>query len=137
MFYENWGFDEWSTITTILLSVVAIIIAIWSSRSTSKAAEKQIREIKNLSALQVDVTIKQIEAEIQKMMAEVKKAGKECQEIDDINKGAGQLGDDYRNIMMRRHQENKPLRDLQIYSDCSHNLNEILNELKDLKKRLD
>ena len=132
----NWGFDEWSTIATIGLSVVAIVIAIWSSHSTSKAAEKQIREIKNLSALQVDVTIKQIEAEIQKMMAEVKKAGKECQEIDDINKGAGQLGGDYRNIMMRRHQENKPLRDLQIYSECSHNLNEILKGLKDLKKRL-
>ena len=133
----NWGFDEWSTITTIILSVVAIIIAIWSSRSTSKAAEKQIREIKNLSALQIDTSIKQIEAEIQKMMAEVKKASKECQEIDDINKGAGQLGGDYRNIMMRRHQENKPLRDLQIYSECSHNLNEILKGLKDLKKRLD
>lgn len=136
MFYEYWGFNEWCTITTIFLSVVAIIIAIWSSHSTSKAAEKQIREIKNLSALQIDTSIKQIEAEIQKMMAEVKKAGKECQEIDDINKGAGQLGGDYRSIMMRRHQENKPLRDLQIYSDCSRNLNEILNELKNLKNRL-
>ena len=136
MFYEYWGFDEWSTIATIFLSVVAIIIAICSSHSTSKAAEKQIREIKNLSALQVDVIIKQIEAEIQKMMAEVKKASKECQEIDDINKGAGQLGGDYRNIMMRKHQESKPLRDLQIYSDCTHNLNEILKGLKDLKNKL-
>lgn len=137
MFYEYWGFNEWCTITTIFLSVVAIIIAIWSSRSTSKAAEKQIREIKNLSALQIETSIKQIEAEIQKMMAEVKKAGKESQEITDIYKGGGQLGPDYRNAMMRKHQENKPLRDLQIYSDCSRNLNEILNELKKLKKRLD
>lgn len=137
MFYGYWGFDEWCTITTIFLSVVAIVIAIWSSHSTSKDANRQIREIKNLSALQIDTSIKQIEAEIQKMMAEIKKASKECQEIDDINKGAGQLGGDYRNIMMRRHQENKPLRDLQIYSECSHNLNEILKGLKDLKKRLD
>lgn len=137
MFYESWGFNEWCTITTIFLSVVAIVIAIWSSWSTSKAAEKQIREIKNLSALQIETSIKQIEAEIQKMMAEVKKAGKESQEIADIYKGGEQLGHDYRNIMMRRHQENKPLRDLQIYSECSHNLNEILKELKDLKKRLD
>ena len=136
MWELNWGFNEWCTITTIILSVVAIVIDIWSSWSTSKAAEKQIREIKNLSALQIDTSIKQIEAEIQKMMAEVKKASKECQDIDDINKGAGQLGGDYRNIMMRRHQENKPLRDLQIYSECSHNLNEILKGLKDLKKRL-
>ena len=45
MLFESWGFTEWSTIATILLSVVAIVIAIWSSRSTSKAAEKQISEI--------------------------------------------------------------------------------------------
>ena len=125
MFYEYWGFDEWSTIATIGLSVVAIVIAIWSSRSTSKAAEKQIREIKNLSALQVDVTIKQIEAEIQKMMAEVDKASKESQKIANIYKDGEQLGAEYRNIMMRKCQEEKPLRDSQIYSDCSHNLKEI------------
>ena len=136
MFYEYWGFNEWCTITTIILSVVAIIIAIWSSHSTSKDANRQIREIKQLSALQIDVTIKQIEAEIQKMMAEVKKAGKESQEIADIYKGGEQLGPDYRNAMMRKHQESKPLRDLQIYSDCTHNLNEILKSLKDLKNKL-
>lgn len=136
MYFEYWGFNEWCTITTIILSVVAIGIAIWSSRSTSKDAHKQIREIKNLSALQIDVTIKQIEAEIQKMMAEVKKAGKESQEIADINRGAEHLGPDYRNAMMRKHQESKPLRDLQIYSDCTHNLNEILKGLKDLKNKL-
>lgn len=136
MFYEYWGFNEWCTITTIFLSVVAIGIAIWSSHSTSKDANRQIREIKNLSALQVDVTIKQIEAEIQKMMAEVKKAGKESQEIVDIYKGGEQLGPEYRNERMRKLQETKALRDLQIYSDCSHNLNEILKGLKNLKKRL-
>ena len=136
MWKLNWGFNEWCTITTIFLSVVAIIIAIWSSHSTSKAAEKQIREIKNLSALQVDVTIKQIEAEIQKMMAEVDKASKESQEIANIYKGGEQLGAEYRNIMMRKFQEEKPLRDSQVYGDCSHNLNEILNELKDLKNKL-
>jgi hypothetical protein len=136
MYFEYWGFNEWCTITTIILSVVAIGIAIWSSRSTSKDAHKQIREIKNLSALQIDVTIKQIEAEIQKMMAEVKKAGKESQEIADIYRGGEHLGPNYRNEMMRKHQESKPLRDLQIYSDCTHNLNEILKSLKDLKNKL-
>jgi hypothetical protein len=136
MYFEYWGFNEWCTITTIILSVVAIIIAIWSSHSTSKDANRQIREIKNLSALQIDVTIKQIEAEIQKMMAEVKKAGKESQEIADIYRGGEHLGPNYRNEMMRKHQESKPLRDLQIYSDCTHNLNEILKGLKDLKNKL-
>lgn len=136
MWELNWGFNEWCTITTIFLSVVAIGIAIWSSRSTSKDAEKQIREIKNLSALQIETSIKQIEAEIQKMMAEAKKSAQEREEINNINEGAAHLGAEYRNIMMRKHQENKAQRDLQMYSDCSHNLNEILKELKELKKRL-
>lgn len=136
MFYEYWGFNEWCTITTIILSIVAIIIAICSSHSTSKDANRQIREIKNLSAMQIDITIKQIETEIQKMMAEVKKAGKESQEIADIYRGGEHLGPNYRNEMMRKHQESKPLRDLQIYSDCTHNLNEILKSLKDLKNKL-
>ena len=63
MFYEYWGFNEWCTITTIILSVVAIIIAIWSSHSTSKDANRQIREIKNLSALQVKISMMELELE--------------------------------------------------------------------------
>ena len=59
----NWGFNEWCTITTIFLSVVAIIIAIWSSHSTSKDANRQIREIKNLSALQVKISMMELELE--------------------------------------------------------------------------
>lgn len=136
MWELNWGFNEWCTITTIFLSVVAIVIAIWSSHSTSKDANRQIREIKNLSALQIETSIKQIEAEIQKMMAEVKKAGKESQEIVDIYKGGEQLGPEYRNERMRKLQENKAQRDLQKYSDSLQNLNGILKELKELKKRL-
>ena len=130
------GFEEWTTFATIVLSVVAIIIAIWSSRSTSRAANKQIAEIKQLSKLQIDTTIKQLEAEIQKIMAEVKKAAQDCREVDEINKAAEHLGAEYKNIMMRKHQENKASRDLQIYSDCTHNLNEILNELNKLKRKL-
>ena len=130
------GFEEWTTVATIVLSVVAIGIAIWSSRSTSRAANKQIAEIKQLSKLQIDTTIKQLEAEIQKIMAEVKKAAQDCREIDEINRGAAQLGAEYGNIMMRKHQENKASRDLQIYSDCTHNLNEILNGLNNLKQKL-
>lgn len=136
MFYEYWGFDEWSTITTIILSVVAIIIAIWSSRSTSKAAEKQIREIKNLSALQIDTSIKQLEVEIQKAMANVELAKRESKEIDEINNGGLSYMKEYRDEMMRRHQNSKSQRELQSYNEYSRNLNEIRKELLKLKKRL-
>lgn len=137
MFFENWGFTEWSTITTISLSVIAIVIAICSSRSTSKAAEKQIREIKQLAALQIDVSIKQLEAEIQKVMVEVKKSAEESMAINEINKSGLVHHKEYRDDMMRRNQESRPLRDMQIYSECSHNLNELLKNLNQMKKRLD
>ena len=136
MFVEYWGFTEWSTVATILLSVVAIIIAIWSSRSTSKAAEKQIREIKQLSALQIDTTIKQLEVEIQKIMVEVKRSAQESKEIDAINNSGLASQIDFRNLAMQQHQEGRALRDLKIYSECSRNLNELLENLNQLKKRL-
>ena len=136
MLFESWEFTEWSTVTTILLSVVAIIIAIWSSRSTSKAAEKQIREIKQLSALQIDTTIKQLEVEIQKIMVEVKRSAQESKEIDAINNSGLASQIDFRNLAMQQHQEGRALRDLKIYSECSRNLNEFLENLNQLKKRL-
>jgi hypothetical protein len=134
MLFESWEFTEWSTVTTILLSVVAIIIAIWSSRSTSKAAEKQIQEIKQLSALQIDTTIKQLEVEIQKIMVEVKRSAQESKEIDAINNSGLASQIDFRNMVMQQHQEGRALRDLKIYSECSRNLNELLENLKQLRK---
>ena len=136
MFFEKWAFDEWSSVTTILLSVVAIIIAICSSRSTSKAAEKQICEIKQLSSLQIDTTIKLLEVEIQRIMVEVKRAAQESRAIDEINNSGLAHQIEWREAMMRRHQEGRALRDLKIYSECSRNLNELLENLNQLKKRL-
>ena len=137
MFVEYWGFTEWSTVATILLSVVAIVIAICSSHSTSKAAEKQISEIKQLSVLQIDTTIKLLEVEIQRIMVEVKRAAQESKAIDEINNSGLAHQIEWRNEMIRRHQESKPIRELKIYSECSHNLNELLENLNQLKKRLD
>lgn len=138
-----WGFEEWTTIATIILSVVAIVIAICSSRSTSKAAnrqiaemEKQVREIKNLSVLQIDTTIKMLEVEIQKTMAKVELSAMEAKAIDDINSSGMEHIGPYREEMMRKIQEEKAQRESQIYSDCSHNLNELLANLNQLKKKL-
>lgn len=143
MFYEYWGFDEWSTIATIGLSVIAIVIAILSSRSTSKAADKQIGEmqkqiceIKNLSVLQIDTTTKLVEVEIQKTIANVKLYAQEAREIDEINNSGLSHIVEYRNDRMREYQEKKPSRELQIHSESLHNLNEILKGLNELKNRL-
>lgn len=149
MCLANWGFDEWTTIATIILSVVAIVIAICSSHSTSKAAnrqiaemekqigemQKQICEIKNLSALQIDTTIKLVEVEIQKTKAKVKLSAMESEAMDRINHSGMSHIVDFRNSMMREYQEKKPQRESQIYSECSNNLNELLAKLNQLKKR--
>lgn len=42
---------------------------------------------------------------------------------------------DFGNSMIREYQEGKPLRELQIYSECSQSLNELLANLNQLKKR--
>ena len=150
MCFIYWGFDEWTTIATIFLSVVAIVIAIWSSHSTSKAADKQIGEmekqigemqkqiceIKNLSALQIDTTIKLVEVEIQKTMTKVKLAAQESESIDRINHSGMSHMVQWRDEMMREHQARKTLRELQVYSECSYNLNELLNNLNQLKNNL-
>ena len=130
------GFEEWTTIATIVLSVVAIGIAIWSSRSTSRAANKQIAEIKQLSKLQIDTTIKQLEVEIQKMMAKVDKASIESTEISEFNRATEQLGAEYRNRMTQIYQVNEALRDVQVYNQCLLSLRMILKDLRVLKQKL-
>ena len=60
----SFAFHEWTTITTILLSVIAIIISIWSSRQTAKQTHKQIESIKDLSRIQIESTIISLETEL-------------------------------------------------------------------------
>jgi heme/copper-type cytochrome/quinol oxidase subunit 2 len=60
----DFTFSEWMTIATVLLSVIAIVIAIWSSRQTSKQARKQIESIKYLSHLQIESTMISLEMEL-------------------------------------------------------------------------
>lgn len=76
---------EYKDILTIILAVISIWIAIWSSRSTSKAAAKQIEslkqlvekqgqeieEIKNLSSLLVKSDIETLNIEILRLETEL------------------------------------------------------------------
>lgn len=73
MNFESWTLAEWGTIATVVLSVVAIIIAIVSSRQTSRLAQKQVNSIKDLSQLQLEATLLLAEEELFKAKAEYKK----------------------------------------------------------------
>ena len=133
---QSISFEEWTTVATIVLSLVAIGIAIWSSRSTSRAANKQIAEIKQLSKLQIDTTINLLHVEIEKVMAEAKKSANDCRAMNEIYCSQLSYNRDYCDEMMRKHQANKPHEELQIYNDCLASLSKILKNVDELKQKL-
>ena len=142
-------------IGNIILPVVAIIIAIRSSRKTSKDATRQIESIKKLSKNQIDLirvqletiesvkrltkiqietTLRQIEVEIQKNKLFAQQAGEEWQEIENIRKS--QLGRAFEEEMKRKITEEKPRKQIAFYDVYIHNLNEISDKLSRLKETL-
>ena len=77
-------------IANVLLSVVAIIIAIRSSRKTSQDATRQIESIKQLATIQIETTLRQIEVEIQKNIPqEQEKFYNAC--IRSLNESSGKI----------------------------------------------
>lgn len=124
------------SILNMMLSVSAIWIAIKSSRSTSKDATRQIESIKQLSKIQIETSIKQMEVEIQKNLLLAKQAREELDKINRINSSplAGQI--DWKREMLRRNTEEKPKKDLDFYRSYTNDLKEICHSLTKLKKEL-
>ena len=54
---EQITFDQYATLATIGLSIIAIIIAIWSSRQTSKQTAKQIDCLRQIALLQIETAL--------------------------------------------------------------------------------
>ena len=61
---EELTFEQYATFATIGLSIIAIIIAIWSSRQTSRQTAKQIDCLRQIALLQIDTELLQLEVEI-------------------------------------------------------------------------
>ena len=136
----------------IILPVVAIIIAIWSSRQTSKDATRQIESIKQLEKKQIDLQsktaesikrlteiqieakLRQIEVEIQKNKLLGQQVREEWQEIENIRKP--QLGRAFEDDMKRKLVEQRPRKQMEFYDTYIQNLNEISDKLAKLKEKL-
>ena len=139
----------------IILPVVAIIIAIWSSRQTSKDATRQIESIKQLEKKQIDLIgvqsktaesikrlteiqieakLRQIEVEIQKNKLLGQQVREEWQEIENIRKP--QLGRAFEDDMKRKLVEQRPRKQMEFYDTYVQNLNEISDKLAKLKEKL-
>ena len=135
--------------------MVAIIIAIWSSRQTSKDATRQIESIKQLEKKQIDLIgvqsktaesikrlteiqieakLRQIEVEIQKNKLLGQQVREEWQEIENIRKP--QLGRAFEDDMKRKLVEQRPRKQMEFYDTYIQNLNEISDKLAKLKEKL-
>lgn len=137
--------EHWEALSSVLLSVVAICIAIYSARKTSKDATRQIESIKDLTKQTIDNTTKQVESikELAKMQIEAlmiqldvemtkygvqaKKANEERSAMNDIL----QIHyTDFREMEMKKYQAQQPQRDL-------HYLNILMKELQGVNQRLE
>ncbi|WP_279193560.1 hypothetical protein [Butyricimonas paravirosa] len=121
---------------SIILPVIAIVIAICSSRQTSKDATRQIESVKRLAEIQIETTLRQIEVEIQKNRLLGQQAREEWQKIRDLKNS--QLGgnEDYRNHRKREIEEERPREQMEFYNTYIQSLNEISGKLIKLKKKL-
>ena len=116
--------------------MIAIVIAICSSRQTSKDATRQIESVKRLAEIQIETTLRQIEVEIQKNRLLGQQAREEWQKIRDLKNS--QLGgnEDYRNHRKREIEEERPREQMEFYNTYIQSLNEISGKLIKLKKKL-
>lgn len=127
-------FEIITLIANVVLSSVAIIIAIWSSHRTSKDATRQVESIKQLAENQIDLMRMQLDAEIQKNRLLAKQAYAEWQEMKELQNS--QLGADFRNHRKRKIEEERPRKQMEFYDTYIQSLNEISGKLTKLEVKL-
>ena len=134
-------------IAVIIALIVPIGVAIWtvwsSAKDTAKqiaaleeSTTKQIESIKELSRLQMDASIKQVELEIEKNLFLAKQAQQEWEGIQSINNSGLSGNATWSEMVKKQYQEKKPERDYQLYSQFVKELQDIKQSLVASKKKL-
>lgn len=129
----NFVVEHWEALCSLLLSVVAIGIAIYTSWKTSKDATRQIESIKGLAKLQIETSIKQVEMEIERNQMQIDLAMQEMQGIKRINESGMAHYVDARETMVREFNEQRPERLYNVYREHTKNLKAILDSLKKIE----
>lgn len=138
--------NNWIPLISLLSSIVAIGISIYSSRQTSKDATRQIENMKKLteqamkqvdsieklSDLQLQVSIARTSAELQVQQEILEQKLQEGRIINEIQDGALSHIGEYRNGRMRDFQEQQPLRDAETYRSQVFILKKTLERLNSL-----
>ena len=143
--------EHWEALASLLLSVVAIAIAIYSSRRTAKDATRQIDSIKNLSQQTIENTTKEIESvkELAQMLIETLSieldmemtkykvlATRADEEREKLRGIQDTYQRDFKIMMMQDYQNEQPLRDLKYHTMYIQQLREIFKRLDQLKTNL-
>lgn len=117
--------------------VITIGIAIYTARSSAKDTAKQIASIKELSRIQIEASIKQVELEIEKNLLLATQAKQEWEGIQNINSGGLSHIAEWKNGVMKQFQEQKPERDYHLYCKFIKDLEVFKKGLEVNKKQLD
>lgn len=129
----NFVVGHWEALCSLLLSVVAIGIAIYTSWKTSKDATRQIESIKGLAKLQIETSIKQVEMEIERNQMQIDLAMQEMQGVKRINESGMAHYVAARETMVREFNEQRPERLYNVYREHTKNLKAILDCLKKIE----
>ena len=141
-------FVQWATIVSPIIAVAIAALTCWlNARDVKKQVEsvkelsqqtidntlKEVESIRKLAKLQIEASINQVELEIQKYRLLAEQARQDAKGIDDINNSGLAFSEDFRNGMIKKHIEEKPQRDFQLYEGFIQRLDVISKRLKEIK----
>lgn len=141
-------FVQWATIVSPLIAVVIAALTCWInardvkrqiesvkdlSQQTIDNTTKEVESIRKLAKLQIEASVNQVELEIQKYRLLAEQARQDAEGIDDINNSGLSYSESFRSGMMRKHMEEKPQRDFQLYEGFIRRLDEISKRLREIK----
>ena len=141
-------FVQWATIVSPIIAVAIAALTCWLnardvkrqiesvkelSQQTIDNTTKEVKSIRKLAELQIEASVNQVELEIQKYRLLAEQARQDAEGIDDINNSGLASVVDYRNAMIKKHMEEKPQRDFQLYEGFIQKLAVISKRLKEIK----
>lgn len=142
------NFVQWATILSPIIAVAIAALTCWLnardvkrqiesvkklSQQTIDNTTKEIESIRKLAKLQIEASVNQVELEIQKFRLLAEQARQDADGIDDINNSGLAYSVVFRNAMIKKHMEEKPQRDFQLYEGFIQKLNAISKRLKEIK----
>ena len=142
------NFVQWATILSPIIAVAIAALTCWLnardvkrhiesvkelSQQTIDNTTKEVESIRKLAKLQIEASVNQVELEIQKFRLLAEQARQDADGIDDINNSGLSHYEDFRNGMLRKHKEEKPQRDFQLYEGFILRLDEISKHLREIK----